>query len=773
MELTTLANTQGKALKKRRNKEGFANFNNMPTINQLSDYQSQINDATDASTLMESEGQDIVQTINPVSQSLSDSYTQQLNDLDTEESNRNTIINNYLNTVSSSDQYLGQNVQFSNATGYITAQGIYKNYGGNGVIFNTTAGQNNCPSSTVSYPIQNATIPYDQIGGTSQNASYTFVVGTPMKSNQSCGNEGQNVFVDSVHSDPSATLLGSYMDSIESPLMTFLDNGNSSFTYETCLQAAVNNGYTFFGLQSADPSQPNTEQLVQCAVSNDGDTAMTLGEAQTSCTQQSDGYVYGGPQSIALYKTPSYMYISAFNDNPSRAMTGWVNGGSQTFSTEQCYNYALANGYPFFGLQNGSNPSNAQCFVSDDYNATTQYGETSNVRYSKVDKTYYGGGWANAVYQIINDADNLGCIALQTKGESDPPMTVLSQNSDFETCQSTAASNGYTYFGLSGGGPGEATCYASKNKKEAQQYGPYEPEVTLPDGHLYGTYSVNTIYKVKGVSDADPGNLGNVGYVTGDTTLLPYPPELLSNESSTQYSKVQNMVEPNDIGEPTLTSSSVSECQAQCNESSSCGGFYFDNSNNCFLQPINFLQDNATSTQGNSSSLATADAFIRVPAVNNSSTCSKQINNISANIWQNYPQNGMTMTDTQPCGLEAATQESTNQINSTSNILNSMFGGISDIHNSYQTYLEGFDNGPGGGNNGLFGRIGDNSDAIRDSALFLQQVESSMPQQMSNQMVKVSGISVLQNYTNYSTMFTMAFIFLILAAIIFFATLQA
>lgn len=242
-----------------------------------------------------------------------------------------------------------------------------------------------------------------------------------MQSNQSCGNEGKNVFVDSIQSDASATLLGSYMDSLQNPTMSFLDNGNSTFTYDSCLQAAINNGYSYFALQSANPTQKNSEQYVQCAVSNDSDTSMRLGAAQTSCQQQSDSYVYGGPESIALYAVPKARFISTFNDNPERAMTV-VNNGSQTFSNEQCYQYALDHGYSFFGLQNGTNPSNAQCFVSNDYSQASQYGENSLHNFSFQDRTEYGGRWTNAIYEITGYADNIGCYANNSKS---PPMKVL------------------------------------------------------------------------------------------------------------------------------------------------------------------------------------------------------------------------------------------------------------------------------------------------------------------------------------------------------------
>jgi len=757
MELTTLANNQGKAFQ--ATKESFSNIDNSTNLNILKQYQGELSDSLVTSSAIQLEGGSISSSVEPVSQSFGDSYDSLLQRLESEENERNTVVQNYLYTVTPDNKYLGQNVQFSNSSGYITAQGVYKKYGTDGVVFNTTAGKNSCPADPIIYPIQNATIPDDtDVGSISQNAQYTFVVGTPMQSNQSCGNEGKNVFVSTVNTNPSSTLLGSYMDSIESPTMSFLNNGSSSFTYDTCLQAAVNNGYTYFALQSANPTDAGSEQFVQCTVTNDGDSAMRLGRAQTSCQQASDSYVYGGPNSIALYATPTARYVGTFQDNPSRAMT-FVNNGSQSFSTEQCYNYALSNGYTFFGVQNGSNPSNAQCFVSNDYAQTTEYGESSSRRYSTIDRTIYGGGWANAVYEITGAADNLGCYANST---TSPPMTTLSQNSDFENCQSVAQSNGYKFFGLGGGGPGEATCYGSQNSTEAKQYGTYTPNVKLPDGNLYGTTSVNTIYKVVGEMFAE--NLGQVGYVTEDTTLLPYPDNLVSTTTGTEYALIPNMIEPASLT-PTITSSSMSECQDACDESTDCGGYYFDSSNTCSLQPTNFLQQSQSTP---SPTLLTADAYIKIPSVTNSASCSKDVVSIDSELWQNYPQNGEQMTDSQPCGLAAVTQPETDMIGDTSDTLNSMFSGMSDFHTVYNTYLEGF-TGIGGG---LFGKISDNSQKIQDTAFFLEQIESTKANELPPQLVNVSGISVLEKYTNYNSFFMMG-IFLLLVAIVAFITTSA
>ena len=80
-----------------------------------------------------------------------------------------------------------------------------------------------------------------------------------------------------------------------------------------------------------------------------------------------------------------------------------INGGSQTYSYDDCYQYALHNDYMFFALQNGHGPSDAQCAVSNDFMSVTQFGGATGSGasvYSQADHKVYGGPSANAVYLV-------------------------------------------------------------------------------------------------------------------------------------------------------------------------------------------------------------------------------------------------------------------------------------------------------------------------------------------------------------------------------------
>ena len=78
----------------------------------------------------------------------------------------------------SGKKYANKHIKTPDATGYVTATGISKQYKNN-VDFQATAGKNNCPSDFVTL-----TPKWDELG---------FPVGSLMVPGQSCGNENKYV----------------------------------------------------------------------------------------------------------------------------------------------------------------------------------------------------------------------------------------------------------------------------------------------------------------------------------------------------------------------------------------------------------------------------------------------------------------------------------------------------------------------------------------------------------------------------------------------------
>ena len=103
------------------------------------------------------------------------------------------------------NSYLNQNIcigkppvdgvkNTDDACGYVTNQGVFKWYpADNNVTYNNTAGKNGCPSTA--YVKVNGEVDINAIGSMTTTTP-PLLIGTPMVSGQSCGYEGNNVYVD-------------------------------------------------------------------------------------------------------------------------------------------------------------------------------------------------------------------------------------------------------------------------------------------------------------------------------------------------------------------------------------------------------------------------------------------------------------------------------------------------------------------------------------------------------------------------------------------------
>jgi hypothetical protein len=99
-------------------------------------------------------------------------------------------------------QYVQGDLPFvsSGIGGYVTGKGIFKNYPDQ-ATFDSTAGKNGCPADITK-------------GVKKDNYSSILKNGTDMKSGQSCGNEGKNVYVSRVLTDPTVTYQKCYYNTI-------------------------------------------------------------------------------------------------------------------------------------------------------------------------------------------------------------------------------------------------------------------------------------------------------------------------------------------------------------------------------------------------------------------------------------------------------------------------------------------------------------------------------------------------------------------------------
>jgi len=271
----------------------------------------------------------------------------------------------------------------------------------------------------------------------------------------------KNVYVNSVVNNPSSKYIGSYIDDNKnSSLNTSLWNNGAIYNAKTCEEAAINNGYKYFGLQNYNPST----QTANCSMTNDLGAAESLGVAGTDtvCSKSSDGNIYGSFQIIdsngnptvpnAVYKVPDAKYIGTYGDNPNRAMN-LVNGGSQTYTYKTCKQEAINSGSSLFALQDfNSSTQTAQCALSNDFSKATQYGTTTNYTTGN-DGNIYGGGWANSIYQVNNNASYTGCYKDNT---NTPAMTQATTNT-------SGTSNVFVSCGVNAGPWGSLTSFPDQS----------------------------------------------------------------------------------------------------------------------------------------------------------------------------------------------------------------------------------------------------------------------------------------------------------------------
>ena len=224
-------------------KEGFQNFNASSTSSdgsyQLADQSKQILSDTSSGT----------------DKSLQNEYNSVLLAYQKKMAEVSGGTTDFINRVSSSNPYLNKYIRWTDpAAGgsimYVTNQGVAK-YITDLDIYTGLWGKNGCPDDKT---IVDVTIPWDAsyiVEGTTIPTSPSLSVGTQMKANESCGNEGLNVYVDKLITNSKANYNGCYADDTSSPTMSFIggappDNSNTFITNGNFSQSQIsNNSYKY------------------------------------------------------------------------------------------------------------------------------------------------------------------------------------------------------------------------------------------------------------------------------------------------------------------------------------------------------------------------------------------------------------------------------------------------------------------------------------------------------------------------------------------------
>jgi len=401
-----------------------------------------------------------------------------------------------------------------------------------------------------------------------------------------------------------------------------------AYTYNDCMQAAVQQGYQYFSLQNVN-TQSSTGY---CAVSNSspavsqygnatvpskmtilwssktsgqtGNTATLSNTGSLQVLNSSGQAVYSSPASSAK---PSN-YLGCYNDKSSRAMTTLLSKGSNQYNNSKCQQAAQQQGFQYYGLQNSTSGTNAQCFLSNNISQTTQYGKATNCTQIK-DGSWSGGGWSNAVYNatlpesnyyLILQGNGNMCIYRGTGPNNNQGGIWCSNTSGKQQIANpnVAASKGkYGQNWMPSGGTLAAGDFIGSSDGKLALVMQADGDLVLyayqmdtnchkmKDGKTGGGLMANAAYDVG--KTAIPGNMGQLAFIDANSDLHAYPTDNALYD--TNYNVLKNVnTSGNDINGASYGGATVASCKKTCNENTECAGFVFDNNNNiCYPKNAN------------------------------------------------------------------------------------------------------------------------------------------------------------------------------------------
>lgn len=394
----------------------------------------------------------------------------------------------------------------------------------------------------------------------------------------------------------------------------FVNNPTPSMTnigtmnFDQCQNYAVNSGSYLFGLQGVDGNgngncMVNLRAIYGLAV-NYNTTALwdskTYGNNPGSTMSFNNGSINVlNSSSAAVFATPNNTakpsnYIGCYGDKSTRAMTLY-NSGKQQYSNSQCQQIAESQNATYYGLQNSTSGTNAQCALSSNLGQAQQYGLASNC--TKIsDGSFSGGGWSNAVYStktptnsyflILQDDGNM-CIYLGTspsnnqgfiwqsatngkQQQPNPNFTAAKgkYGQNFIVSSSTLApldfigsTNGSIYLLMQT--DGNLVLYTTTTSSKCSSFG----------GKNVGAQDANAVYITE---MGNRNSIGKLAYIDQNSQSHSYP------TTNTQYSDVYttyNGIDSggNDISGAAYGNATVEQCQTSCNNNLECAGFAFSN----------------------------------------------------------------------------------------------------------------------------------------------------------------------------------------------------
>lgn len=682
-----------------------------------------------------------------------------------------------LDRYSSKNPYLGQNLRFDSngSTGYVTNLAQYKWYPTTDIIDNTS-NKNGCPSINKIFNI--AGVDNTNTPGSIIQTTPSLVVGSTMISGQSCGNEGQNVYVNSLSNNVNTNYIGCYFNSSQDDATTnssAMTSTDQVLSFQDCETYAVNSGNPYFALQNTQSNNTGN-----CMVGNNLTDIQQYGDGSKKIVTKPIWASNTSGTSLTMTVTNSGQISITDSSNativsfPSSPVNNCINNGTIGVNTAT------------YGGNCQVPIGNVTTAVIDKYNCNSSkscsipvsnasFGDPAGGCAKSFDIAYTCGGTAASQHLDYaegqtfildcNDYINKNCtffLILQNDGNMciyrgspdniiQPAVWVSSTNGQQQEPNSTwIASQGK--FGLpyltSGNSlsAGEWIGSADGALKLMMQedgnlvlYTSMSTPGCISDnsGKMYGTQNINAVYELSNLGN--PLSMGKVAYIDGDTNRREYPSSMLG--LSNEYD-IYNGFDSAGNNLSNLNASNINDCQTACTNSSDCYGFVWQPEQNlCYLKDKN-TYPSSSRQQNNKLTLG-----VRKPSViNNDPSCPTPLFSIDTIQYDNYPQ-GDAMSSSTSCSVPLQNKEltelqkkvdakakqvasySNNLINNNVSINNEMTSGAAQMKTDVKNY---------------FNTKGDTAKLLGQ-----ETVESMLNMNDLNAMITDSDLYVLQENSQY------------------------
>jgi len=224
--------------------------------------------------------------------------------------NKNRFINEskrYLNHKYKKNKLIGKNIKLSNGVvGYVNNMGNFKYYSDD--VFNQNAGNKGCPKDILDVPVSSELY---NTPGSYIKTDPELLVGKPMVKGQSCGNEGNNVYVNEVYN--KSNINEKYLGCYNWTNSLYYQKDNESSSIDKCKRRALYNNASVFSLKNENGKN-------NCYLGYDEDKAKANGIAYTTKTS----YSFKGDSNSNKSGLLKNGQIGLFKDNTNNSLLTYL-----------------------------------------------------------------------------------------------------------------------------------------------------------------------------------------------------------------------------------------------------------------------------------------------------------------------------------------------------------------------------------------------------------------------------------------------------------------